>query len=253
MKRKAMVTGASEGIGREFALALAKNGYEIVAAARNEQKLRSLVEELGQGHAYRVADLSTVDGQKRLSEELDREHFDLLVNNAGAGLLGAFQETSLDRTLAMMHLNCDAVVMLAHAFLRKAREGDALINVSSGVAFLPMANLSVYCATKAFVTSFSESLWYEQKRRGVFVMGLCPGITSTNFQINSGGRNEDLPKGMSQTATEVVEAALKALGERNAPTVATNMKNAFFTTFVRSMPRKAAATMMGKMSQARKN
>ena len=247
--KRAMITGASDGLGREFARALAKKGYEIVGVARSEEKLRALIDELGPGHRYRTADLSTPEGQKQIAEELDREHFDLLVNNAGVGAVGGFEAISLERTLAMMHLNCDAVVTLAHAFLRNARAGDAVINVSSGVAFLPMAGMSIYCATKAFVTSFSESLWYEQKDRGVYVMGLCPGITSTDFQVNAGGRTEDLPKNMSQTSTEVVEAALKALAERNGPTVASNTKNAVFTAFVRAMPRKAAANMVGKMNQ----
>jgi short-subunit dehydrogenase len=252
--RKAMVTGASAGIGRELARGLAQRGYTIVGVARSEERLQSLVDELGPEHGYRIADLATPEGQRRIADELQSEHFDLLVNDAGVGAVGPFDAVPVERTLRMMHLNCDAVVALAHAFLRNSRSGDALINVSSGLAFLPMAGLGVYSATKAFVTSFSESLWYEQKERGVYVMGLCPGITSTDFQVNAGGRNEDRPKNLVQTPAEVVEVALKALEDRRTPTVATNMRNAFFSAFVRAMPRKTAATMVGgfmdKMSQS---
>ena len=255
--RKAMVTGASAGIGREFAKALAQRGYTIVGVARSEERLQALVDELGPEHGYRIADLATPEGQRRIADELQAEHFDLLVNDAGVGTVGAFDAVPVERTLRMMHLNCDAVVTLAHAFLRNARSGDALINVSSGLAFLPMAGLGVYSATKAFVTSFSESLWYEQKERGIYVMGLCPGITTTNFQANAGGRDEDLPKNMSQTPAEVVDVAMKALEDRKTPTVASNMRNAFFSAFVRAMPRKTAATMVGglmdKMNHAAKH
>lgn len=90
----------------------------------------------------------------------------------------------------MMHLNCEALVTLAHLFLSQPEPGDALLNVSSTLAFAPVPNLSVYSATKAFVTSFSESLWYEHKDRGVYVMGLCPGMTATESQPHTG---EDVP------------------------------------------------------------
>jgi short-subunit dehydrogenase len=251
MAKKALVTGASAGIGRVFARALAKHGYEVTGVARNEEKLRSLVAELGAGHGYLVADLSTVDGQRNVAGALEREHYDLLVNNAGVGVVGGFTDVPVERTLAMMHLNCDALVFLAHTFLKKAQSGDALINVSSAVAFAPMPSFSVYCATKSFVTAFSEALWSEQKAKGVYVMGLCPGITTTDFQIHAGGRVEDLPKNLSQTPEEVVRVAIEALERRNAPTVISGVKNVLFAAMMRSLPRKTAANALSKMMPPR--
>jgi len=112
---------------------------------------------------------------------------------------------------------------------------------------MPMPAIGLYSATKAFVTSFTESLWFEQKARGVYVMGLCPGITSTNFQVNSGGKREDIPKNLAQTPEEVVENAWKALQARRNPTVISGKKNTMMTVMTKVMPRKSTVTMMGKM------
>lgn len=245
--KKALVTGASEGIGNAFAKKLASEGYVITAVARNEQKLRELVSSLGTAHQFIVADLSTESGQKLITDELTKNHYDLLVNNAGVGVVGFFAETDIEKQISMMRLNCEAVVRLAHAFLKSAVQGDALINVSSTLAFTPMPSIGLYSATKSFVTAFSEILWFEQKKRGVFVMDLCPGITSTNFQTNAGGRIEDLPKNMAETPEQVVQNALKSLLNRTEPTVISGVKNKIFAGMSRVMPRKSLVSMMGKM------
>lgn len=247
MGMKALVTGASEGMGNVFAKELSKRGYTITGVARNESKLKDLIQHIGQQHAFIVADLSTEAGQLRIARELESNHYDVLVNNAGVGIVGSFAATSIDKQLAMMRLNCEAVVRLAHAFLKNAKSGDALINISSTLAFTPMASLGLYCATKAFVTSFSESLWFEQKSKGIFVLGFCPGMTSTNFQVNAGGRVEDLPKNMSQTPEKAVANALKALASRKKPTVISGTKNWIFGSMPRFMPRKTLVNMLGKM------
>lgn len=247
MTKKALITGSSEGIGHSFAIALAKAGYSITAVARSEDKLKKLISEIGSTHQYIVADLSTESGQNKTAQELSSNHYDLLINNAGVGTVGKFTDVPLEKQIQMMNLNNQGLVKLAYAFLKNSKSGDALINVSSTLAFLPMPGLGLYCATKAFVTSFSESLWYEQKARGVYVMGLCPGITSTNFQTNSGGKSEDLPAGMAQTPEQVVEVALKALLARKSPTVISGAKNFLMSSMTRLMPRKSAVSMMGKM------
>jgi len=247
MDKKALITGASEGIGNAFAGRLSQEGYSIIGVARNESKLKELVQTIGQKHSYIVADLSTEAGQLRVAQELNSNHYDLLVNNAGVGIIGAFAETSIDKQIAMMRLNCEAVVRLAHAYLKNAKPGDALINISSAVAFTPIASFGLYCATKAFVTSFSESLWFEQKSKGVFVMGFCPGITSSNFQVNAGGKVEDLPKNMAQTPEMVVANALQALASRKQPTVISGMRNWIFANISRVMSRKSLVNMLGKM------
>lgn len=245
--KKALITGASEGIGREFAKQLAKEGYTITAVARNEARLKSLLEELPSGaHKYLVADLSKQDGIKKTNEELST-HYELLVNNAGFGVYGKFYETPLKKFQEMLSLNIDALVALSHSFLKVAEKDDALINVASTLAFLPMPNGGVYAATKAFVTSFTESLWFEQKERGIFVMDLCPGATVTEFQVRAGGKTEDIPKAIQQTPEQVVKVAIRALKRRNRPTVISGLPNHLMATVARLIPRKFTVSMMGAM------
>ena len=247
MAKRAMVTGASEGIGHELAKKLAKDGYSVTGVARSEAKLKDLVKELGTGHDLLVADLATEAGQDKVAKALKAQHFDLLVNNAGVGVQGEFVASSVDKQTAMVSLNCMAVVKLSHAFLSAAKSGDTLINVSSTLAFTPMPGMGLYCATKSFVTAFTECLWYENKARGVYVFGLHPGITTTNFQVNAGGRVEDLPKGLAQTTTEVADVTLGALRSRTQPTVISGVKNKIFAGMFRFMPRKSMVKMTGGM------
>lgn len=250
MKKSALVTGASEGIGQCIARALANDGYQITAVARNEAKLNAFMRELGGApHRALVADLSTEAGQQAVEADLQRNRVQLLINNAGVGVTGEFHEASLEKQLAMLNLNCIALVRLAHAFLKGAQQGDALVNVSSTLAFMPMPGLGLYSATKSFVTALSDSLWFEQKKRGVFVMALHPGITSTRFQTNAGGSIEDLPKGMAQTPEQVAETTVAALRARRTPTIISGTKNVMLASLSRLMPRKSAVSMMGKMME----
>lgn len=250
MKKKALVTGASGGIGRAFAQRLAKEGYLVTAVARTETQLQSLMKELGEGHSFLVADLSTAEGIGKVSSHLTSQHHDLLVNNAGVGTAGTFTGVAWERQAAMLRLNIEALTALSYAFIKTSKAGDALINVSSTLAFLPMPSLGLYSATKAFVTSFTESLWFEQKNRGVYAMGLCPGITDTSFHSNAGGDGGELPKHLVQTPEQVVEVAMRALAARKQPTVISGAKNAAMATMARMMPRRSTVSMMGKMSPA---
>jgi short-subunit dehydrogenase len=158
MGKMALITGASEGIGKVFAIRLAKSGYQVTAVARRENKLKELIQTLGAGHQVLAADLSTSEGQNLVAKKLEMNKYDILVNNAGVGTVGAFTQVPLEKQMAMIRLNCEALVVLSHAFLKNAKEGDSLLNVSSTLAFLPMPMTGLYCATKAFVTSLSESL-----------------------------------------------------------------------------------------------
>jgi short-subunit dehydrogenase len=245
-QRRVMITGASEGIGREFACRLADEGYAITAVARNEKRLQELMTELGADHhTYRVADLSTTEGVAAIAEDLATERYHLLINNAGFGIYGAFYNAELPKLESMMRLNCDALVALSHAFLQQAEKGDALINVSSALAFMPMPSGGTYAATKAFVTSFTESLWYEQKDRGIYVMGLCPGATSSRFHDRAGGDETNRPPAaITQTPEEVVATAMQALAERSKPTVVSGIKNKVVTNLTRMLPRKGIVKMM---------
>jgi len=249
-KKTALITGASDGIGRALAVALAAEGYEITAVARSEERLKALCNKLGGGSRYLVADLSIEDGQDRIAEELTTRHYDLLVNNAGVATSGRFTDVPLAKQIAMVRLNNEAIVKLAYAFLMRAESGDALINTSSTLAFLPTPSLGLYCATKAFVTSFSETLWFEYKDKGIYVMGLCPGPTETSFVVNSGGNEANIPKGMLQTPEQVAKVAIKALKAAGKPTVISGIKNFVMAFFTRLMPRKATVKMMGALMKS---
>ncbi|MCM2416271.1 SDR family oxidoreductase [Streptomyces sp. RKAG290] len=239
---RALVTGGSEGIGRAFARRLAAAGYTVTVVARNEVRLNALLDELGPGHHALTADLAAEAGLRRVVHELAVNRFDLLVNNAGTAAPGPFADVPLEAATSVMRLNCDALTTLTHAFLSGARAGDSLVNVSSTLAFAPMPNLSVYSATKAFVTSLSESLWFEQKKRGVYVMGLCPGMTATRSQPHTG---EGAPAGLVQTPEQVVTVALAALRRRRRPTVICGKKNALFTAATRALPRRTLLALLG--------
>ncbi|MEQ9365243.1 MAG: SDR family NAD(P)-dependent oxidoreductase, partial [Leptospirales bacterium] len=140
-----------------------------------------------------------------------------------------------------------ALVALSHAYLKIARPGDSLMNVSSFLSFIPVADLNVYCATKAFVTSFSEALWYQQRERDVFVMALCPGATSTKFDERSGADYDKIPKAMIQSADAVVAYALKKLEQRRKPTVISGFMNRFMGGIHRLRTRKGAVKTMSGM------
>ncbi|MER6791987.1 SDR family NAD(P)-dependent oxidoreductase [Amycolatopsis mediterranei] len=140
------MTGASAGIGRAFATALAAAGYAVTAVARREDRLADLMAELGPGHDHLAADLATPEGLRATAERLSEPHT-LLVNNAGIAVHGGFAETPLEDSLAVLDLNCRAVVTLAHAFLAQAGPGSALVNMSSTLGFTPKPGLGVYSAT----------------------------------------------------------------------------------------------------------
>lgn len=245
--KQAIVTGASGGIGRAFAMSLAKDDYAVTGVARNEAKLKELIGQLGTKHSYIVADLSTKAGLEKIQAALTAKKYNLLINNAGVGTQGQFTEIPYEKQMAMLQLNNDTLVGLSYTFLQNAKSGDALVNVSSALAFMPTPRMALYCATKAFVTSLSESLWYEFKDKGIYVLGLCPGITETEFQVNAGGRKEDLPKNLSQTPETVVNIAMKALQARQKPNVLTSFKNHMFAGMSRMLPRKSIVKMTGQM------
>ena len=238
--KKAMVTGASEGMGRVFVERIAARGYQVTLVARSEGKLQQLVEELGDGgHRYLVADLSTEAGIGAIADDIRSSHYELLINNAGISISGGFTELTLEQQLAMVRLNCDSLTTLAYAFLQGAKAGDALLNVASIMGFFPYATQTVYGASKAYVISLTEGLWYEQKERGVFVMSVCPGPTATAF-FDRAGIDGGPPKGITQTPEQVVNVALKALDKRSAPTHISGRFNQLLANLPRILSRKAA-------------
>lgn len=245
--KRALVTGASEGIGRAFAHKLAKRGYTITAVARNASRLDSLLAELGDGgHRKIVADLSTEGGLKAVVDDLtasDRYH--LLVNNAGFGHVGDFAETPIAKTREMIFLNVTALVDLSHAFLARAARGDGIIQVSSVLGFLPMPRQAIYSATKAFVASFSESLWFQCRRKGIVIVNLCPGSTDTNFPDRAGWEKNEIPAWATESAETVAENAFVALERKAGPTVVSGWMNRLSLLLVRFLTRKQLVKVMG--------
>ncbi len=246
MGNKALVTGASGGIGKAMAESLAREGWEVTLVARNAARLKENCAAMGPSHKTLVADLSTNEGVKTVADELRQTHYQLLVNNAGVGLYGRFEQTPMEKNTSMMRLNMDALVTLSHVYLQAAQRGDALINVASTLAYLSYPGASLYAATKAFVTSFSEGLWFENKDRGVFVTALCPGVTETDFHTASGGKEADRPpKNLAQTAQAVAEVTLRALKERSGPATISGTQNNVMVFATRFMSGKAKVKMMG--------
>jgi short-subunit dehydrogenase len=246
--KKAFVTGASAGIGFEFAKQLADEGYRVTAVARNEKKLAELVGSLkGSDHRFVVADLSDEKGIEAAHKALAAEKYDLLVNNAGIGVYGSFQSASLDKLHGMMRLNMDALLGLTHTFLQSAQKGDAIINVASTLGYLAFPGATAYSATKAFVINFSEGLWHEVKDKRIYVMALCPGVTKTGFHENAGGSPAETPPDrISQEPKDVVHEALHALKSRKHVSVTTGAINNALVFGARFMSRNAMVNLMGR-------
>lgn len=187
--KTALITGASGGIGEEFARQLAARGMNLVLVARSADKLRALGQGLSAQHRIGVkvlpADLSVAGAAERLLQACRSEGVgvDLLVNNAGSGTYGLFEDIPAPRDHQLIQLNVAAVSDMAHAFIPPMLErgAGAVINVASTAGFQPSPHFAVYGASKAFVLSLSESLWALYRKRGIRVMALCPGPVATGF------------------------------------------------------------------------
>lgn len=182
---KALVTGASSGIGRDIARSLAKRGYSLILTARREDRLKELAADLPVETRVLPADLSTREGCFSLYEQTKDEDIDILVNNAGRGLFGPFDETDLNTELGMLDVNITAVHILTKLFLPdfKRRGSGHILNVASSAAFLPGPLLSSYYASKSYVMRLSEAISEELRRAksGVKISVLCPGPVCTEF------------------------------------------------------------------------
>src|SRR6185436_12887612 len=250
-----LITGASSGIGEAFARRLAAEGHDVLLVARSEEKLIALCNELGLNHnvraQYVVLDLSQPDAPARLLEETRERNLeiDLLINNAGFGSMGEFAQLDLARELNMIDLNVRSLVELTYLFLQPMRErkGGSIINVASTASFQPVPFMATYAATKAFVLSFSEALWEENRTYGVKVMALCPGVTETGFFVAS--KMDRPPARVSQTAEEVVDTALRAL-KRGKSHVISGWTNFFVTESERLVPRSLITRVAGRMMRS---
>ncbi len=226
-----LVTGASTGIGAEFARRLAERGADLVLVARSEDKLIALAAELEAAHPIRAipvaADLSAPGAIDTLIGKVAAHgvEIDVLINNAGFGTFGDLATSDPVRIDQEIDLNVGALTSLTTRILPGliARRHGAIINVASNAAFQPIPYMAVYAATKAYVLSFTQALWGELHGSGVRVLAVCPGPTETPFFEIAGN---DVMLGSRRTTTDVVRSALRAL-DRGRPSVVDGIGNAF--------------------------
>ncbi|MEV4092151.1 SDR family NAD(P)-dependent oxidoreductase [Streptosporangium saharense] len=252
MNSTALVTGASSGIGVEFARQLAARGHDLVLVARSVDKLESLAEELRGAYGVRAEvvaqDLAAPDAASRVADEVAARGMtvDLLVNNAGFGTAGRFEEIPAEREHDELMVNVVSLVGLTHAFVpgMVARGGGAVVNVGSTAGFHVTPYFATYGASKTFVLNFSLALWSEFRGRGIKVLAVTPGPVETAFFDVIGTRAAAIGARMS-TPDRVVRSALRAL-DRNRGYVVPGMSNFAMAHLVPERPRKLAA-LIGRL------
>jgi short-subunit dehydrogenase len=216
----ALITGASVGIGEQFARQLAGRGHDVVLVARDQARLDALAKEIeGRNGAHAevlAADLT--DSAQLAAVEARARTVDVLVNNAGFGTFGSFHTLDVEAETREINLNVIALVRLTHAaagaMAERGRGG--ILNVSSIAGYQPGPSNATYSATKAFVTSFTQAVHEELKATGVSVTALCPGFTHTEFQVRANAPASEVPGFLWQEAPEVARAGLDGLAKNRA-------------------------------------
>lgn len=243
-RRTALVTGASTGIGADFARRLGADGLDLVLVARSADKLEALAAEIRSASGATVTvlarDLVVPGAATALVEEVAALgiEVDFLLNNAGFGTHGPVAEADASRLADEVRLNCEVLTELSQRYLPAmiARKTGTIINVASNGAFQPLPLMAVYGATKAYVLSFTEALWHETKGTGVRVLALCPGPTETPFFAVAG---EDFSR--SKRTTDQLIATTKRALARNQPSVVDGFSNALVARVgTRFLPKKVA-------------
>ncbi|WP_224371012.1 SDR family NAD(P)-dependent oxidoreductase [Hyalangium versicolor] len=253
---RALITGASGGIGEAFARTLASRGMNLVLVARSEARLRTLATELSKAHGIQAevlaADLSREGSPRELHARCEERGLsvDLLINNAGFGGLGAVEGLSFQSQHEQVMLNVTAVMDLCRLFLPAMIERGlgGILNVSSIAGYQPVPYMAVYGATKAFVLSFTEALWAENRDRGVRAVALCPGPVETGFFDVVGTREAAV--GTMVTPESVVLAGLRAL-DRGNPSVIPGWRNFIQSHLPRFAPRAFTARMSAQVMKPR--
>ncbi len=253
-----LVTGASAGIGAEFARQIAARGSHLVLVARRQERLDKLAAELTAAHGVQATaiplDLSQPAAGQTLAEEVARRGLTVtsVVNNAGFGTFGAFHTEDPQRLREEICVDVAGVVDISRAFIEPLRTSGTgvLINVASMAAYQPVPNMAVYAAAKAFVLSFTEALWQESLGTGLRVLALSPGATSTEFFDVIGTDTADGGT-RRQTPQEVVATALRALDRRTPPpSVISGRLNRVMASLGRAVTRRRAVLLMGSMTTA---
>jgi short-subunit dehydrogenase len=252
--RTALITGASSGIGAEFARQLAARGSDLVLVARRTERLETLAAELRATHGITAtvipADLAKARSGATLVAETAKRGLEVhsLVASAGFGTYNDFADEDGARIAEEVAVNVAAVVDVVHAFYPELlRHADgALVTLASTAAYQPIPQMAVYGATKAFVLSFTEALWYEARGNGLKVMALCPGVTTTEFTEVAG---DVAAVAAAQTPEQVVRVALKTLDRRNPPpSVISGALSTFLAGTAGLLTPRIRTTMSGRLT-----
>lgn len=258
MATTALITGASGGIGLEFARLLAQHGHTLALIARDEGVLHHAAGQLRERSHVTVHvlahDLSRPAAVEELAAQLRAQAIsvDILVNNAGSGLFGPFAENDLGDVTRMMHVNMTALTQLTRLLLPAmlARRQGRILNVASTAAFQPGPLMAVYYATKAYVLSFSEALANELSGSGVTVTALCPGLTRTNFQQRAKMERSKLFTGVVMDAATVARIGYRGMMQGRR-VVVPGWRNQLLATMVRFAPRRMVTAMVRRVQESR--
>ena len=253
-----LITGASGGIGAALAHEFASHGHDLVLVARREQALGALADAIAAKGANRPtilrADLTRTDAVQGIAEALDQRGLepDVVVNNAGFGLLGAADELDRAEQLAMIDLDVRALTDLSLAFIDslKRRRGG-ILNLASIAAFMPGPGMAVYYATKAYVLSFSEALHRELKPKGVRVTVLCPGPVPTEFQARAGMSGDIFPRLLTRSPGQVAKDAYRGLMQGRR-VVVPGVANRAVITAIRFTPHRILLDRIARQQRGRR-
>ncbi|MGC1782020.1 MAG: SDR family oxidoreductase [Acidobacteriaceae bacterium] len=259
INKYALVTGASSGIGEEYARQLADRGWSLVLTARSQDLLERLRADLLQRHPLldvrcMALDLSSPGAPLHLFQQTQASDIEisLLVNNAGFGAFGEFHIIDRERQRQMLDLNIAALVELTHLYLSRmillpeaVRRAGGIINIASVAGFVPLPYSAVYAATKAFVVSFSHALYEEARQHHVHVMVVNPGSTATNF-FKVAGKSPFAHPARMQTTAQVVGESLRAF-DRGRPSVTTGLPNRLSVLLTPMIPRSWITALVGKV------
>ena len=253
--KTALITGASGGIGYEFAKLLAKDRYNLVLVARSEEKLQQVKNELEAKFKISAKvitkDLSKIGAVDEIYNELEKEKIaiDILINNAGFGDFGKFTETNWKKEAEMIQLNIITLTHLTKVILKGMveRKSGNILNLASTTSFQPCPLMAVYGATKAYVLSFSEALANELKGTGVTVTALCPGPTKTNFSNKANMQNTKLFNDKKLSSSEEVAKCGYEAMKKSKTVVIHGLKNKILASSIRFAPRNLVTKISRKV------
>lgn len=247
--KTALITGASSGIGAEYARRFAAQGYDLIVAARRVERMHELADQLAKTHGTKTtviaADLSKPGAAEQLASQIDVE-IDALVNNSGFGHIGPFADENLHSIGDEISVNITALTQLSRIYLPRmlARGSGIIINIASTAAYQPIPNMAVYGATKSYVLSFTEALWGEAQGTGVKVLAVSPGPTETEFFSIAEGHTLDKKV---LRVTQVVDATFAALAKNHKkPSVVVGGKNALMAGIAKFVPRRIVISVAKK-------